>query len=299
MLTARSLAAGTSRFTGSLISVAPGGIQHDGPAAKQQRTIGRRNDARFLVAHRDMRRPDRQRRAAEGVRKLDAHAPSADAGVRDHAQRLVVEAGDRGRLRRGGAGGAGCCRLQPGAPGDAAAGNARGCCGEVAQVDTQCSVDCAKTHCAKRAAISSFMSNTLSRNRQKAAGLVDLFLADDVRPALCRSAVARPRPGLETAEPLRGGFLGTQSSTSLPVSRIRKPASDCGAVAFQSDPGTPINPPVNTMSEATRPGWRKRIFERQAGALRETDDHQTLRPSRPFSPASSTASWHRSTASLR
>ena len=57
---------------------------------------------------------------------------------------------------------------------------------------------------------------------------------------------------------------GIQSSTSLPVSNMRKPAKDCGpkpgkgcgAMAFQSEPGTPINPPVSTMSELTQVGWR-------------------------------------------
>ena len=74
-------------------------------AAEQQRAIGCGNDGGIHVALRDVRRADYERRAAEDIRQLDAHALAADAGMRDHAQRLIVEAGDR--RRPGGAGPAG------------------------------------------------------------------------------------------------------------------------------------------------------------------------------------------------
>ena len=61
---------------------------------------------------------------------------------------------------RGGAGGVGAVAAPAvGGAGGLGAGNGLGCCGDVAQVDTQCSGDCAKTNCARRAAISSFMFN--------------------------------------------------------------------------------------------------------------------------------------------
>ena len=65
------------------------------------------------------------------------------------------------------------------------------------------------------------------------------------------------------------------------MSSIRKPANDRGAIAFQSDPGTPINPPVRTISEPTARGMAERIFQSQGSALRKSDDDQTIRRQPP------------------
>ena len=224
-----------------------------------------------------MRRSDHQRRAAEGIRKLDPHAPSADAGMRDHAQRLVVEASYRNRGNsHGGVAGAGVCAAAEGGAGGRGAGNGRGCCGDVAQVLTQCSGDCAKTWPSiTRATISSLMSNYFSASHrqscessfQKAARLVDLFLADDVRPSLVNPQLNVRAQFSKQA----GGFVrwisGIQSSTSLPVSNIRKPARDRGAVAFQSEPGKPIKRTGKYDERAHLAGMAQGIFERQSRRL--------------------------------
>jgi hypothetical protein len=76
--------------------------------------------------------------------------------------KLVIATG------RGGAGGVGGTGVVvPSAGGAGGRGATRGCCGDVAQVLTQCSPDCAKTHCAKRAAISSFMFNYFIKTVRK------------------------------------------------------------------------------------------------------------------------------------
>ncbi len=67
-----------------------------GAAGKGQRAIGRRDDSRLLVAERDVRGADLDRRTVERVRELHAETLAADARAERHPDRLIVQRLERG-----------------------------------------------------------------------------------------------------------------------------------------------------------------------------------------------------------
>ena len=83
------------------MSTAPGRILPDAFPLNNSGRSDPADDGRILAADRDMSGSHIQRRRAKRVRKLHAHAASANAGPHDHAGGLIVESA-RGRSRRGG-----------------------------------------------------------------------------------------------------------------------------------------------------------------------------------------------------
>jgi hypothetical protein len=73
-------------------------------AVEGKRAVRRWDDFGILTPNGDMGRSQDQRRASEGVRNLDPHAPPADAGAHHHAHRLVIEPARVGRLGSGSGG---------------------------------------------------------------------------------------------------------------------------------------------------------------------------------------------------
>src|ERR1700677_4743977 len=145
MLTARSLAAGTSRFTASLIRVAPGGIQHAGrpPNSNARSDAATMADSlsRIAICAAPIARGVLPKTFESSMRTLRP-AMLVCAIIRSvWLWKLVIACGRGGA---GGAGGAGVVAPAVGGAGGRSAGNGRGCCGDVAHVLTQCSPDCAK-----------------------------------------------------------------------------------------------------------------------------------------------------------
>src|SRR5580704_2574695 len=145
MLTARSLAAGTSRFTASLITVAPGGIEHVGRPPNNSAlsdagtTLDSVSRSAICAAPMPSGMPPKTFESSMRTRRPPMLVCVIIRSV--WLWKLVIATGRGGA---GGAGGAGVVTAEVGGAGGRGAGNARGWSGDVAHVLTQCSVDCAK-----------------------------------------------------------------------------------------------------------------------------------------------------------
>ena len=96
MLMARSLAAGASRFTGSLKTIALAGIETAGRAAERERAIRAGDNRRPLLAAGDVGGADLQGLLPVSVREAHAQRIGSDAGVDNLAQCLIREEQLRG-----------------------------------------------------------------------------------------------------------------------------------------------------------------------------------------------------------